>query len=384
MQGALDLEPVEKPRRRLISSVWEFGSDRGDDYFVGYRWYGTFPSALSDRLCELYAPRGSYVVDLFAGTGSTVISCARNGNPVAAVDSNPLACLITNCRYDLLRGAEPNWSLLERAIRQAVAQPNLLKAFCDEYPYSSKWFRDENLAQVLGLLQAISALAGTERNFGTLLIAASVRDIASVNAICTHHLVWKDRKALDVAEIVLRRMQVVKRQLSAPIRDPAPAMVLNKSAAASGLASQAADLVILHPPYLGVIHYHNIHRLALDLVHFSSRDVPEVSASFEYETVRSYDASTDRDDAYREKMQSVLEEAVRIVKPTGSIVLIQGDHRYKGRLRHPITYLTVELERMGMLLHERFIWLLNNNGGMHVERKGHYIDHNYVCVFKAK
>jgi hypothetical protein len=39
------------------------------------------------------------------------------------------------------------------------------------------------------------------------------------------------------------------------------------------------------------------------------------------------------------------------------------------------------MENHGHLLEEVFIWVLQNNAGMHIQRKGNYIDHNYILVF---
>ena len=40
------------------------------------------------------------------------------------------------------------------------------------------------------------------------------------------------------------------------------------------------------------------------------------------------------------------------------------------------------MEGNGFGLEENFIWLLQNNGGMHVLRRGNFIDHNYIAVFR--
>jgi hypothetical protein len=66
----------------------------------------------------------------------------------------------------------------------------------------------------------------------------------------------------------------------------------------------------------------------------------------------------------------------------GRAVVIMGDARHKGLLRHPFTRVVDLMESRKFDLEENFIWILQNNGGMHVLRRGHHIDHNYILVFR--
>jgi hypothetical protein len=66
----------------------------------------------------------------------------------------------------------------------------------------------------------------------------------------------------------------------------------------------------------------------------------------------------------------------------GRAAVIMGDARHKSLLRHPFTRMIDLMESTKFALEENFIWILQNNGGMHVLRRGHHIDHNYILVFR--
>jgi hypothetical protein len=144
------------------------------------------------------------------------------------------------------------------------------------------------------------------------------------------------------------------------------------------------DLAIIHPPYLGVIHYHLIHRLSTDLLDIANRIWSPESIKqydFAYSKLRGSDVSTDSSDKYNNFVKGIAAKMSELIAPNGRCVIIIGDQRHKGHLRHPFTDFILQFEAKGFLLEENFIWILQNNSGMHILRRGHFIDHNYILVF---
>lgn len=383
---------VERSKRKkpqnhssgLISSLWEFDQARGARSSF-YRWYGTLPEELIERLFDLYMPPNGAVVDLFLGTGSTLGVAKRRNLRAVGIDANPIACAISKLRIDPVHLEAGDFARLRTLILAPPHKPQLIEDFTKRYAYSSRWFDPTNLTSVLNILANTTSLNEKTFKLVMLAIAAVTRDFANINTRCTHHLVYQEKGALPVAEMILERLSLllVDETSSDEASSPAENQVIAlKSACDTELPAREFDLSVLHPPYLGVIHYHNIHRVAMDLLHYADHLNSIANSPFFYENIRNNDLSTDNEAKYHEAMRRTLAETIRITKDNGTIVLIMGDHRFKGRLRHPVTRLTLELEDQGFLLHERFIWMLNNNSGMHVKRKGHYIDHNYVCVFR--
>lgn len=373
---------------KFISSVWSFPGSGGDQL---YRWYGTLPRPLIEQLLSLYAPKGSNVVDPFAGLGTTLDVAADLGLRAIGLDVNPLACLVARARLEGLPQKESllkAMALVESSVGARESR-ELWGKFKNNtrFDYTRKWFREDTLEALLSLLAGISAVKDARVQRLMFVGAAQViRAVASVDPRCTHHLVTKKKPFQDpVPQWQEYVLSIASRVRSRPAA-ATDISVRQESVLAGVLPQESADFVLLHPPYLGVIHYHLIHRLATDLLDFISTTLHAPALKdldFSYESLKAGDMSTDREERYSEAVKLLAIQMRRVVRKTGRCAVIIGDQRHKGNLRHPFTDFVREFEAVGFKLEENFIWLLQNNGGMHVLRRGHFIDHNYILVFRA-
>lgn len=372
----------------FISSLWHFPEAGAKSI---YRWYGTLPQPLIEQLFTLYCGNEDCrILDPFVGSGSTLELASKKNYVAEGWDTNPLACLITQTR---LGGFTP---VIERLLSDSLPEIDRKlskkrrgageKRFNEEqYAYARKWFREDTLSRTLDLLEAISQVANKDlQRLLFVLTAQEVRNVASVDPRCTHHLVRKEKKYLDPWQSV--RENCIK---SSSVLYPKSELksfptVTQKSAIDQDVGAEV-DFVLAHPPYLGVIHYHLIHRLATDLLGYAKQAWAPASLrslNFENTIVRQTDVSTDNEKPYDQFVSEFAMGMAKKVKAGGVCALIIGDQRHQGRLRHPFTTFIAGFESNGFVLEENFIWALHNNGGMHVLRRGHFIDHNYVLIFR--
>ena len=359
----------------FVSSIWQF-PNREIGLSEIFRWYGTTPLALAERVLSLTG--AGLVVDVCSGTGTFGEAAIRLGRTCLLVDINPVASLIARCRLRLASGLLPDWPEIKSLIETFGAIPGSQRVFDSEY--SSKWFESDNLQQIRDFLRHAREIEDPLTSEVALVIGLSLaRSIAEVNLACTHHLVRKTKGRQDVRMKLRRRLHEIEKCIASIDVCTTDAEWSVKTASASSIGAEKgiADAVIIHPPYLGVVNYFNVHRLSIDLYLDALDQSPKDAGS-----IKLQDVSDDNEERYASKSRSMFDEAIRVCAPGGTVVLIQGDHRFKGRLRHPNTEQTMYIESQGLHLHERFIWLLEHNAGMHVERKGHHIDHNYVSFFR--
>ena len=374
------------------SSIWSFTGSGGNQL---YRWYGTLPRPLVDRLLALYAPKPARVLDLFMGLGTTLAAAADAGLAATGVDVNPLACLTAEAQLfgvpsvpAVLRGADA----LVNSRNEAAGPPPEGGRAWDEllaqprYAYARKWFREDTLNALLGLLFQIAETKDKRVQRLQFVAAAQVvREVASVDPRCTHHLVTKKKPFVDPFLAWRERVREIAAAVRTEPADPRRTTVAQGSALRFPIADDSADFLLIHPPYLGVIHYHLIHRLAtdlFDLVRAARSPASLRKYEFGYAAIKEADVSTDDTDRYRRFVRDLAGVARRVVAPGGRCVVVIGDQRHRGHLRHPFTDFITAFEEDGFTLEENFIWVLQNNGGMHVLRRGHYIDHNYILVFQ--
>lgn len=391
-----DIEPAEKTIRlkpvsasKFISSVWSFPGGGGDQL---YRWYGSLPRPLIERLLTMYAGKGAVVLDPFAGLGTTLDVAADMALEAVGLDVNPLACMVSRARLEGIPSKESLLKALEKIsddYSPADSSGQLAKfKTAEKYKYTAKWFREDVLQAVIVLLARISQVRDPQTQRLMFIGAAQIiREVASVDARCTHHLVSKKKPFQNPLAIWKKQVLSIASRVRPAPANPNHVIVIQESILRTTLKGQCADFVLLHPPYLGVIHYHLIHRLATDLLDFASSSFKPKSLrnlDFGYDRLKSSDISTDNEVRYLEAVSALAGQTRKLVRVGGRCAVIIGDQRFKGRLRHPFTDYVREFENAGFELEENFIWLLQNNGGMHVLRRGHFIDHNYILVFRLK
>jgi DNA modification methylase len=376
----------EKKDSGFISSVWTFEGNGGSQL---YRYYGTLPRQLIERIFTLYAKNANTrVFDPFLGLGTTLDVAADFGIEGQGFDVNPLACLASETRLytsrDLpfLQAADAlERDFKKRGMNAANNISEILMS--DKYAYARKWFREENLYSILGLLICISGIKdlSTQRLF-FVIASQLVREVANVDTRCTHHLVTKRKDFIPAICLFEQKLATAINTLRNKPADSNRISVMQGSAI-DLLPQDKADLIIIHPPYLGVIHYHLIHRLATDLLDVVKSAHAPISLSkydFSYARIKEGDVSTDSSKPYNKFIQNIAASCSKATAANGRCVVIIGDQRNKGHLRHPFTDFIAAFEQHGFLLEEIFVWLLENNGGMHILRRGHFIDHNYILV----
>lgn len=382
--------------RDFVSSVWSFPGRRPTRL---YRWYGTLPRPLVQRLLLLYATDSrTSILDPFAGTGTTLDVAADLQLSAKGLECNPLACLVAQTRLFGLPSDGLVTSVADQVMRSAeiaatgtsgVASDKWSNLAADErYDYMRKWFREDTLTALLALLFQIAEVEDHRiQRFLFVAAAQIVRAVASVDPRCTHHLVTKEKPFVDPLPLWRDHASRSLGAVRSNSADPSLVSVEQTSVFEAQLDADSADFVLTHPPYVGVIHYHLIHRLAtdlLDIVNLAESPVSLRDHDFDHARIKASDVSTDSTKAYRLFVEKLAVVMRHVVAPDGRCVVVIGDQRHKGHLRHPFTDFINRFEDSGFDLEENFIWVLQNNAGMHVLRRGHFIDHNYILVFHKK
>jgi len=277
---------------KYVSSIWSFPDSEETPL---YRWYGTLPKPLVRRVIELYSPET--VLDPFVGLGTTLDVAADLGIQALGLDTNPLGCLASEARLSGISSKERLSKELTRIssklrgslTQQASSGSRELDEFYAEekYRYSRKWFRKDSLSALLSLFSEIAdvEVEGIQR---LLFVAAAqtVRDVALVDPRCTHHLVTKLKPYIDPVPLFVQAANSATRAVRDLPADPGRVRVDQGSLLDGTSVSGRYDFILIHPPYLGMIHYHLIHRLATDLLDFTQGSTMPSSLqqyAFDYE-----------------------------------------------------------------------------------------------------
>lgn len=366
----------------FVSSVWQFEGSGGQ---LPYRWYGTLPEQLIERVLDLYAPQSENFLDPFIGTGTSLKIAANRDLESLGLDVNPLACLIAKLRLN----KPPLETTLDESFRRITSKRKFRSDdfFDDErFEYSRKWWRRDSLIQTLSLFDAIcDEQDSVIQSIFFIAACQKIRDVANIDPRCTHHLVTKKKEFIDIKSGLRKHIDKVVKSMNQDEKYASKILVKQADSIDENLNIGKFDLVLAHPPYLGMINYHLIHRLQTDILHYvsESRNPNALfDLNFENSSIKSHDVSTDSENKYSTFVARFAERMSKIVNQGGKCVVIIGDQRNKGNIRHPFTTFISEFEKFGFNTKEIFIWILQNNAGMHVARRGNFIDHNYIIVFE--
>ncbi len=359
---------------KFISSVWDFtGVSSSETGYVTHdflRWYGKLIPQLVQRIISLYTVEGDSVFANFGGSGTVVLEANLMGRSGSSIDANPLSVLVATVKA--------NPSIVDADLIIAAMSSDSNESLSTKWrnnPKLHKWFSEESYISLSSIGASIEAIPNNrERMTAQLGLASIVKKSSRVDSRCVNHLVVdKNKKTVNVNvefQKKIAQMNTSTAELQ-QIRTGELVDISLGDARAINHPDETFDLVISHPPYLGAIDYSNMYQLENALLGFDA-------TSFVAE-----DISTTSLSLYIKSMRLVLSEMNRILKPGKVGAVVIGDNRKNGEIQPTFShFIQIACGELGMKLEDIFIWVTSGKAGMSVTRRGNYIDHNYILIFR--
>ena len=360
----------------FISSVWDFSEVGSTE--SGYlthdflRWYGKLIPQLVSKLIGMYSEEGDTVFANFSGSVTVAIEANLANINAIGIDANPLALLLSRVK------SSPASFQPEEIIKQLDSKlPKNTSRKYSADDFLQKWFTQEAYEDLDRYHQAIQELSDTKlRETLTLALASIVKKVSRVDSRCVNHIVVDSKKKeSDVRSSLLDKLEALSADIDSLIDKKSKAKVTIKPGDARKLElpSASVDLIISHPPYLGAIDYTNIMQLE------------NLILGNDNKLIDAKDISTTSMKNYLISMQEVFTEMERVLKPGKYMAVIIGDNRKDGNIQPTFSYFIQDAtNRLGLELKDIFIWVTKGKAGMNVARRGNFIDHNYILVFKKR
>lgn len=145
-----------------------------------FRYYGKFPPTIPRRLLRDYRPpKGTWVLDNFSGSGTTLVEAKCEGHPSIGIDVSPLATLaarVKTLHIDLSQLQSNYECLIEEFVNRPPPPDEELLPPNREL---KKWFRPEAVNQLSRLKSVLLNLpAGTEREFLSVAFFSIIRRVS--------------------------------------------------------------------------------------------------------------------------------------------------------------------------------------------------------------
>ena len=218
-------------------------------------WKGQFSPQLAERLLGAYSQVGSFVLDPFVGSGTSLMEAARMGLPASGTELNPAAVVLARLH-----------SLVNRDIASRVAATDELQNRLYEIlrPSFPRLF-DDSPSCPLDHSELERLLVGLWRD-----AAGPTKDLAAALVVlCDFY------RHLDVSRIQTVWLRLRETVLALP-ESIAPVTVHHADARSLPHDTGTVDLVLTSPPYINVHNYHQQYRRSIEALAY---DVLSVARS---------------------------------------------------------------------------------------------------------
>jgi DNA modification methylase len=358
----------------FISSVWDFpdvGSTQSGYLTHDFlRWYGKLIPQLVSRLLDLYTEEEDSVLANFSGSGTVCLEAHLANRHAIGIDANPLALLLSKVKSSPAKfESEEIINLLDKyPIKNTNAKykKNL---------FLQKWFSQKAYEDLVRYLEAAKKIEDEKlRDTVTLAIASIVKKVSRIDSRCVNHIVVDNKKKpADVRQSLLDKLDSMSKDIDSleSKKSKAKIQIERGDARKLSLKNNSVDFILSHPPYLGAIDYTNIFQLENLMLENDNK------------LIDTNDISTTSMKNYLDSMQKVFDEMHRVLKPGKFMAVVIGDNRKDGNIQPTFSYFIQDAtSRLGLELKDIFVWVTKGKAGMNVKRRGNFIDHNYILVFK--
>lgn len=170
-----------------------------------FRYYGKFPPTIPRRLLrDLRPPEGTWVLDNFSGSGTTLVEARCEGVPAIGVDVSPLATLVSR-----VKTTHVDLSLVGELLGSVSTAPSIGTVGTTVPPSKEldKWFQPRAAQELLKLKRSILALEpGPEKDFLSCAFFAIIRRVSVAYDGEVRPHVNPDKKPRDVLAVFKKKV----------------------------------------------------------------------------------------------------------------------------------------------------------------------------------
>lgn len=258
-----------------------------------HRYVGRFPPHLVRSLLNHFGARpGQVVCDPFSGSGTTLLESRLLGLHSVGIEICPLSAVLSRTKGSFPTDISVVDSLMARFLsfftsrrtefalagdlgsyeRIMARRGNLVPEF-DNY---KRWLIPEALLGVSIAVEFIHSLEGIDRDLMTTVLSSQMRSIGNVDVDVVRAEYRKTpRSSVDVAKLVVRRLQQVKKSINDSIvshdgmlAPPSAVQVIEGSLLEAEIGRGEVDFMVTSPPYgTESVSYLRTHLLSYRTLH---------------------------------------------------------------------------------------------------------------------
>lgn len=236
---------------------WTFKTRR--DYLATHnihKYPAVFIPELVEKIINTFSKKGETVVDIFAGSGTTLVESFLLDRESIGIELNPLACLISKTKFTYI--ADGDLKSIVAILKKSFFCSTAKKIQFDNISF---WFHDETIQSISDFLKAIRIFDNENiRNLVLVSFSEIVRKISYCNhgGFKMHRDIKKVDKGYNKEEFFNELLPVLQVNIDAissysnktknkknlPIIINSDSTIFQKD-----IGKEKADLIITSPPY---------------------------------------------------------------------------------------------------------------------------------------
>ena len=245
---------------RLTSIDWDF-TDRERPHAIEAihpypaKFIGELPRAL---MRTLPCPKGTFVFDPFAGSGTTLVEAQRLGLPSVGVDLNPIACLIARVKTGNMLE-----DLTARARTISIAASRSRAKLTWKIPNVDHWFKSDVQTAIAALLEELRGVDDNDTHDALRLAMSSILvRVSNQDSDTRYAAVEKDVNREDVFAHFISAVEKLSKALRARDWSIEPTKVIEANTLELNPEELGVKvgLVITSPPYPNAYEYWLYHK----------------------------------------------------------------------------------------------------------------------------
>ncbi|MDT8903243.1 DNA methyltransferase [Anaeroselena agilis] len=325
---------------------WEF-HNANTQYLTHnlHRYSGKFIPQIARQAIELLSSPEETVLDIYVGSGTTLVEAVLAGRHSIGIDLNPLAALISKVkitpipmerlekltldfRFLIERLAELDDSSLfakTSNISLGLQQDSRLTD-----PWFTKWYQLPVLKELIVIHQNIKIIEDKDcRDLALVAFSDIVRRSSNAHNGYPNVMFHRDAKPRPLpGGLFLKSLydciQMVQELMIYPFSKYTPEIILG-DAANIPLSNSSIDAIVTHPPYIGSIPYAEYGSLSLKWLGYEPKALDEKLTGGRRQ-------SKDVVERFCNSYQKAMLEAFRVLKPGRSMFMMVGNPLVKGEI----------------------------------------------------
>lgn len=309
-----------------------------------FRYFGKLPPTLTARILdEMKVGTDTTVVDLMAGSGTTLIEAGIRGANAIGVDCNDLSVLVARVKtsaaglpaalslqHDFLTEFRSTLSLEDAGaaashLKGSIWAKRAAKSSSPKIQNFDRWFPPATAFTLKILREWTSCRTDSQRDIARLIFAAIVRPASMASAAAGRIFFDVDKRPPNPFALMRKPMSRLVEGLRSlgdqPGWDDERVKILLGDARDVNLGSGLADLVFAHPPYFALYRYSSdVLRFELDWLGIGRRDIARREIEDGFKTTDAGLA-----DRHVADMLAILKTANSVAKVDGKLVIVTAN-----------------------------------------------------------